>query len=82
MNHLYSVEQAPAMVPAYHPLAERRSVADPSPSGRDAFEGLRFRQLQTPAEISRVLHLRGEIRLPESTLSDAGFAAREKKETR
>jgi hypothetical protein len=41
-----------------------------------------FRQLLGPAEIARVLHLRSEIQLPTSALTDPGFATREKKETR
>lgn len=43
---------------------------------------LRFCHLQEPREIARVLHLRQEIHLPSTTVSDPGFAAREKKETR
>jgi len=43
---------------------------------------LSFRQLRTPAQIARVLPLRQAIALPETVLSDPGFDAREKKETR
>jgi hypothetical protein len=45
-------------------------------------EDVGMRRLRTPREIARILHLRGEIRLPTSALSDAGFATREKKETK
>lgn len=41
-----------------------------------------FRRLRSATEIARILHLRGEIRLPASALGDSGFATREKKETR
>jgi len=41
-----------------------------------------FQRLRGAAEISRVLHLRSEIQLPMSALTDPGFAAREKKETK
>jgi hypothetical protein len=40
-----------------------------------------FRRLRGAHEISRVLHLRGQIQLPASALADPGFALREKKET-
>lgn len=43
---------------------------------------LRFCHLQSSREIARVLHLRQEIHLPSATVSDPGFAACEKKETR
>lgn len=41
-----------------------------------------FRRLRGAHEISRILHLRTAIQLPASALGDAGFAAREKKETK
>lgn len=41
-----------------------------------------FRRLRGQHEIGRILHLRNEIQLPTSALNDAGFAMREKKETR
>lgn len=82
MSHLHSVEQASAMVPAYHPLEHRHPDAGNPSSGGFDLDELRFRRLQTPAQIASVMHLRREIRLPEATLTDAGFAAREKKETR
>lgn len=41
-----------------------------------------FRRLRGASEIARILHLRGEIRLPAAVQADAGFAAREKKETK
>jgi hypothetical protein len=41
-----------------------------------------FRQLRGAHEISRILPLRHEIALPAAALADAGFAAREKKETK
>jgi hypothetical protein len=41
-----------------------------------------FRHLRTASEISRVLHLRDEIRLPTAARGDATFRTREKKETR
>jgi hypothetical protein len=41
-----------------------------------------FRQLRGSREISQVLHLRAQIQLPASALTDSGFALREKKETR
>jgi hypothetical protein len=40
-----------------------------------------FRQLRGH-EISRIVHLREEIRLPAAARSDGSFATREKKETR
>ena len=41
-----------------------------------------FRHLRSAHEIARILHLRNEIQLPTSAMSDAGFAVREKKETK
>jgi hypothetical protein len=41
-----------------------------------------FRRLRGAHEIARILHLRKEIALPTSALADAGFAQREKKETK
>jgi hypothetical protein len=41
-----------------------------------------FRELQGVHEVARILHLRREIPLPASAVGDAGFALREKKETR
>lgn len=41
-----------------------------------------FRQLRGAREIGRILHLRQEIQLPTATVSDTGFAQREKKETK
>ena len=81
MDHLQSVEQTLANVPAYLPLVESRPTGIPSCNDA-ALDELRFRQLRTPSEDSRVLNLRQELRLPETALNDAGFAAREKKETR
>ena len=54
----------------------------PAPSNELQPYEVDFRRLRQPQEIARVLHLRSEIALPSSALSDAGFAAREKKETR
>lgn len=74
MNTLYT--GAAPRSPAYHPVTPRVRP--------DGFEpdALRFQQLRRPHEIAKVLDLRREIRLPEATLNDAGFAALEKKETR
>jgi hypothetical protein len=44
-------------------------------------EELSFHRLTTPAEISQILHLRGEIQLPATALADPSFHTREKKET-
>lgn len=44
-------------------------------------EELSFHRLTTPAEIAKILHLRGEIQLPASALADPAFRTREKKET-
>jgi hypothetical protein len=41
-----------------------------------------FRRLRGKREISQILHLREQIQLPASALTDNGFALREKKETR
>ena len=41
-----------------------------------------FRRLRGAQEIARIVHLRKEIQLPSSTLADASFALREKKETK
>lgn len=82
MSHLYSVEQATAIAPAYHPLPRGPALADPAAVQHVAGQALRFRQLRSPAQVASVLHLRSEIRLPGSTLTDTAFAAREKKETR
>ena len=41
-----------------------------------------FRRLRGHREISRVQHLRQQIALPASAVGDAGFASREKKETK
>jgi len=43
---------------------------------------VRFRELQGTHEVARILHLRRQIALPASALGDAGFAVREKKETK
>jgi hypothetical protein len=43
---------------------------------------LGFRRLRGPREISRIVHLREEIRLSSAVLADASFALREKKETK
>jgi hypothetical protein len=40
-----------------------------------------FRELRGRREISQILHLREQINLPASALTDSGFALREKKET-
>ncbi len=62
-------------IPDTHGGFDRSHDARPS-------ESLRFRQLYTPREFSRVLHLREEINLPAEMLADPAFIAREKKETK
>jgi hypothetical protein len=58
-----------------------RFARSPSLQPQPASGELRFCQLHSPAEISRVMHLRRELRLPASGLSEPSFAALEKKET-
>jgi hypothetical protein len=41
-----------------------------------------FRRLRGAREISRILHLREEIRLSSAVVADSSFALREKKETK
>lgn len=62
------------------PVAGRFTGDEPSPTELRA-EEVSFTQLRGPREITRVLHLRGQIALPASTVDDPGFATREKKET-
>jgi hypothetical protein len=59
------------------PPAATRSV----PTDVSADE-VRFQPLRGAHEIGRIAHLRGQIQLPASAIGDAGFAVREKKETR
>lgn len=63
---------APLLVPA--PAARVRSENVP-------LEEIDFRPLRAADEIAAIQKLRGEIRLPGAAKADAGFVAREKKET-
>ncbi len=62
----------PLLVPAPAARARRDNV----PLGE-----IDFRPLRAADEIAAIHKLRGEIRLPGSAKADAGFVAREKKET-
>lgn len=82
MSDLSSLEQSFGLLPAtmVPPLAD--DALDETPPSTDLQpHEIRFRRLRGPQEISRVLHLREEIRLPSSARGDASFATREKKET-
>lgn len=80
MSDFSALEQSFGLMPAtmVPPLYE-----PPPPLSNDiqAHE-VAFRQLRGAHEIGRILHLRNEIQLPTSAISDAGFAVREKKETK
>ena len=82
MSDLSSLDQSFGLLPAtmVPPLAD--DTLDEASASTDLQpHEIRFRRLRGPQEISRVLHLREEIRLPNSARGDASFATREKKET-
>lgn len=81
MNMLYT-GAASVRAPQFLPVPPQVGRDADAAIVRGPQESLRFRQLHTPQQISSVLSLRREIRLPEATLNDAGFAALEKKEMR
>ena len=80
MSDLSPLEQSfglPSVAPLVPPLCE------PPPVSTDVQpHEVGFRRLNGPREIARILHLRNEIQTCASAVGDAGFAAREKKETR
>jgi hypothetical protein len=84
-KYLMNSSYAPALHSAnalINPAGFRGVPERPAGDAGAPSESLRFRQLYTPREFSRVLHLREEIHLPAETLADPAFIAREKKETR
>lgn len=82
MSDLSSLEQSFGLLPAtmVPPLADD-ALDETSPSTDLQPHEIRFRRLRGAQEISRVLHLREEIRLPNAARGDASFTTREKKET-
>ena len=82
MSDLSSLEQSFGLLPAtmVPPLADDALDAALPSTDLQPHE-IRFRRLRGPQEISRVLHLREEIRLPNAARGDASFTTREKKET-
>jgi hypothetical protein len=78
MSDFSSLEQSFGLMPAGFTLAEEANTVSNDVQPHE----VTFRHLRGPAEIARILHLRQEIQLPASALADAGFATREKKETR
>lgn len=83
MSDLSLLDQSFALPSAAYlpPPFDEVPVLPPASTDVQADE-VNFRHLRTPTEISRVLHLRDEIRLPAAARADAAFATREKKETR
>lgn len=82
MSDFSGLEQSfalPAMLPVSQ-FDELSAYAPPSTEVQP--HEVSFRRLRGAHEIARVVHLRQEIQLPSSALADAGFALREKKETR
>ncbi|MGE0332269.1 MAG: hypothetical protein AB7P37_16445 [Ramlibacter sp.] len=82
MSHVH----APSSAPRHHTfhggfLSHAPVATSPHEFSDLDIRELRFCHLQAPREIARVQHLRQEIQLPGTTLSDPEFAAREKKET-
>jgi len=83
----FSVLEQSFALPAITPLADALP-ARPLPSrperlrcGEVPLEEVEFRRLHAADEIDAIQKLRGEIRLPGAAQADAGFIAREKKET-
>lgn len=67
-------------LPSVAPLAP--PLCEPPPVSTDVQpHEVGFRRLNGPREIARIMHLRNQIQACASAVGDAGFAAREKKET-
>jgi hypothetical protein len=81
MSDFSVLEQAFALPTLPVTLADTAAYEPPSPTDVQPHE-VRFRRLRGAQEIARIAHLRAEIRLPASVQADAGFALREKKETK
>jgi hypothetical protein len=84
MSDLSALDQSFGLMPASMvPFADGApALADRPPASTDVQpHEVSFRRLRGPREIARVLHLRQQIALPASAVTDAGFAVREKKET-
>jgi hypothetical protein len=82
MSDFSGLEQSFAL-PAMPVLPPFDDIGDEPPVTTDVQpHEVNFRQLRGSREISQVLHLRAQIQLPASALTDSGFALREKKETR
>jgi hypothetical protein len=85
MSDLSALEQSFALSPAIlMPLLDESTLLyQPQPASADVQpHEVHFRRLRGASEIGRVLHLRKEIQLPTAAKADAGFAVREKKETK
>lgn len=85
MSDLSGLDRSFGLLPAtmLPPLLDELPASVTRPPATDVQpDEVSFRQLRAPHEIGRILHLRDEIHLPASALGDAGFAMREKKETR
>lgn len=85
MSDLSGLDRSFGLLPAtmVPPLLDELPPSVTRPVAEDVHpHEVGFRQLRTSAEISQVVHLRSQIQLPTSALGDAGFATREKKETR
>jgi hypothetical protein len=82
MSDFSGLEQSFAL-PALSPLSQFDDLAAYAPPTTEVQpHEVSFRRLRGAHEIARILHLRNEIQLPSSTLADASFATREKKETK
>ncbi|NML48331.1 hypothetical protein HHL11_31575 [Ramlibacter sp. G-1-2-2] len=80
MSDLSTLDQSFAL-PSAGPIALLGDLPPLESTDVQAHE-VTFRHLRTPVEITRILHLRDEIRLPQSAREDLAFSTREKKETR
>jgi len=82
MSDFSGLEQSFALpaLPSVALLDDLSAYAPPATEVRP--HEVNFRHLRGAHEIARILHLRNEIALPASTLADASFRTREKKETR
>lgn len=79
MSDFSSLERSFGLMPAGFATL----VEEPPPACNDVQpHEVNFRRLRGSAEIAGILHLRQEIQLPASALTDTGFATREKKETK
>ncbi|MDB5750140.1 MAG: hypothetical protein JWP65_561 [Ramlibacter sp.] len=80
MNEVSGAQRSPTMLPA----SLRAMLAAPPPTAATELQAheVAFRCLRGAHEISQIQHLRNQIALPASAVGDAGFAMREKKETK